>query len=123
MSAGLVLAAPSSGGGKTVVTLALLRHLAGRGVRVASAKAGPDYIDAAFHAAAAGLPCRSLDPWAMRPATLAGEVAALEAEAELVLCEGAMGLFDGTGATGEEGSTAALAVTTGWPVLLVVDAC
>jgi cobyrinic acid a,c-diamide synthase len=122
MSAGLVIAAPASGGGKTVVTLALLQCLAARGMRVAAAKAGPDYIDGAFHKAASGLPCRNLDLWAMRPATFAGEVATLEAAAELVLCEGAMGLFDGTGDTGEEGSTAALAGATGWPVLLVVDA-
>jgi len=58
----------------------------------------------------------------MRPATLAGLVGGLEADAELVLCEGVMGLFDGTGPDGEAGSTAALAHRTGWPVVLVVDA-
>jgi cobyrinic acid a,c-diamide synthase len=58
----------------------------------------------------------------MRPAILAGVVAALEADAELVLCEGVMGLFDGTGPDGEAGSTAELARLTGWPVVLVVDA-
>src|SRR5260370_19812859 len=58
----------------------------------------------------------------MRPATLAGLTGQLEADAELVLCEGVMGLFDGTGPDGETGSTAALAHRTGWPVVLVVDA-
>jgi len=119
---GLILAAPASGSGKTLITAGLLRHLRQRGVRVTAAKAGPDYIDPTFHAAASGRPCANLDPWAMRPAILAGLVSELEAEAELVLCEGVMGLFDGTGPDGEAGSTAALARLTGWPVVLVVDA-
>jgi cobyrinic acid a,c-diamide synthase len=118
---GLILAAPASGSGKTLVTLGLLRQLRHRGHRVAAAKAGPDYIDASFHTAASGLACVNLDPWAMRRATLAALVDGLAASADLVLCEGVMGLFDGTGADGEEGSTAALARLTGWPVVLVVD--
>jgi cobyrinic acid a,c-diamide synthase len=119
MPAGLILAAPSSGSGKTIVALALIGALRRRGVAVAAAKSGPDYIDAAFLAAASGGDCRNLDAWAMRPATLAATVAALGAD--LVLCEGAMGLFDGIGAGGQ-GSTAALAHLVGWPVVLVVDA-
>src|SRR5216684_2949795 len=119
---GLILAAPSSGSGKTLVTAGLLRHLRERGVRVAAAKAGPDYIDPTFHAAASGGVCVNLDVWAMRPATLAGLIGALEAAAEIVPCEGVMGLFDGTGPEDQTGSTAALAKLTGWPVVLVVDA-
>ena len=117
---GLILAAPASGTGKTVTTSALLRALNRRGVHAAPAKAGPDYIDAAFLTAAAGRECRNLDLWAMRPATLAGAVAALE-KSDIALCEGVMGLYDGIGARGE-GSTAELARLTGWPVILVVDA-
>ncbi|MGE5546657.1 MAG: cobyrinate a,c-diamide synthase [Solirubrobacterales bacterium] len=121
---GLVLAAPSSGSGKTLTTLGLLAHLVGRGVEVASAKVGPDYIDPAFHAAATGRSCPNLDAWAMRPATLAALVADLSAGSELVVCEGVMGLFDGAAvAAGEPaGSTADVAALTGWPVVLVVDA-
>jgi cobyrinic acid a,c-diamide synthase len=119
---GLIFAAPASGSGKTLIAAGLLRHLSRRGARVIAAKAGPDYIDPTFHAAASGRPCVNLDLWAMRPTTLAGLVAELEAEADLVLCEGVMGLFDGTGPDGEAGSTAALARRTGWPVVLVVDA-
>src|SRR5271154_4485593 len=95
---GLILAAPASGSGKTLVTAGLLRNLRRRGLRVAAAKAGPDFIDPTFHAIASGAPCINLDPWAMRPETLAGLVSALEATADIVLCEGVMGLFDGTGA-------------------------
>lgn len=121
MSAGIVIAAPASGSGKTTLTLALLRHLRRRGWRIASAKAGPDYIDPAFHAAASGTPCLNLDPWAMRAETIAALVATLERESDIVLCEGAMGLFDGAGSSGSRGSTADLAALIGWPVVLVVD--
>ena len=119
---GLILAAPASGNGKTLVTAGLARHLRRGGLRVATAKAGPDFIDPTFHASASGKPCVNLDVWGMRPATLAGLVADLEAGADIVLCEGVMGLFDGTGHDGEAGSTAELARVTGWPVVLVVDA-
>ncbi len=119
---GLILAAPASGSGKTLVTAGLLRALRRSGLLVAAAKAGPDYIDPTFHAAAGAAASRNLDLWAMRPETLAGLVAALEADADIVLCEGVMGMFDGTGADGEAGSTAALARLVGWPVVLVVDA-
>lgn len=119
MTAGLIIAAPASGSGKTLFTLGLLRHLAASGVSVASAKTGPDYIDPAFHAAASGRPCLNLDPWAMRPETLAAAARQLTANAEMIVCEGVMGLFDG--ATVTEGSTADLAEITGWPVVLVMD--
>ena len=120
MSRGLVIAAPASGSGKTTVTLGLLRHLRDRGVRVASIKIGPDYIDPAFHAAASGRACLNVDPWAMREATFAAAIAGASREADLVIGEGVMGLFDG--ATAAEGSTADVAAATGWPVVLVVDA-
>jgi cobyrinic acid a,c-diamide synthase len=118
---GLILAAPSSGSGKTVVTAGLLRHLRRRGLKVAAAKAGPDFIDPTFHALAAATPCPNLDVWGMRPAMLAAVVAGLEANAQFLLCEGVMGLFDGNGADGETGSTAELARITGWPVVLIID--
>ena len=119
---GLILAAPASGSGKTLVTAGLARHLRRGGLRVATVKAGPDFVDPTFHTVAAGKPCLNLDVWAMRPATVAALVARLEAGADIVLCEGVMGLFDGTGPEGETGSTAELARATGWPVVLVVDA-
>ncbi len=120
MVPGLILAAPASGSGKTLVTLALLRALRDRGVKVASAKVGPDYIDPAFHRIAAGAPCHNLDSWMMRPEGIAALVADLTHTAELVVAEGVMGLFDG--GPGGAGSTAELARTLGWPVVLIVDA-
>ena len=120
MTLGLIIAAPASGSGKTVVTLALLRGLRDKGLAVASVKAGPDYIDPAFHTAASGRACLNLDTWAMRPETLGALCARAGAGADLVLGEGVMGLFDG--APDGSGSTADLALITGWPVVLVVDA-
>ncbi len=122
MTKGLVIAAPATGSGKTTLTLGLLRALHRQGVRVAPAKAGPDYIDPAFHAAASFRPCFNLDGWAMRPATLRA-LAARSAEcAELLIAEGVMGLFDGAAVwEGPDGSTASLAAFLGLPVVLVVD--
>lgn len=88
---------------------------------VSPAKVGPDYIDPAFHTAAAGRTSRNIDPWAMRASQLAAEIDVLEKNSALILCEGVMGLFDGIGPTGI-GSTAELAAKTGWPVILIVDA-
>lgn len=121
---GLIIAAPASGNGKTVITLGLLRALRNRGVRVTGAKTGPDYIDPAFHAAATGRVACNLDPWAMRPETLAQLIATAGHESDLILAEGVMGLFDGTNLPGrpDAGSTADLAALTGWPVILVIDA-
>ncbi len=126
MTPGVLIAAPASGSGKTVVTLALLRALARGGVAVASAKVGPDYIDPAFHTAASGRPCTNLDGWAMRPATLDRLIHGLAKGSELIVGEGVMGLFDGAGLPpgarpAGDGSTADLAARTGWPVVLVVD--
>ena len=113
---GVIIAAPASGSGKTAIAAGLVRALRRQGRAVQPYKAGPDYIDAGFLAAAAGRPCRNLDPWAMRPGTLA---AALDADADIAVVEGVMGLFDG--AEGGGGSTADLAALTGWPVVLAVD--
>lgn len=121
MSRGLVIAAPASGSGKTLIVMGLARALTRRGLTVRVAKSGPDFIDPGFHAAAAGAAAINLDAWAMRRETLLSLAAGMEAEADIVLCEGAMGLFDGAGPGGEAGSTAELALLTGWPVVLAID--
>jgi cobyrinic acid a,c-diamide synthase len=119
---GTIIAAPHSGAGKTMVTLALLAALARRGVAVRAAKAGPDYIAPAFHAAATGAPAINLDSWAMPQATLDALAADAAADADLVVIEGVMGLFDGACARGgRRGATADLAARFGVPVILVLD--
>lgn len=119
---GLIIAAPASGSGKTTVTLGLLRALRRAGVAVQPYKCGPDYIDTAFHAVAAGRPGINLDTWAMRP-QLISHLIHSQSGAEVAICEGVMGLHDGAGVEGigNNGSTASLAAATGWPVVLVLD--
>lgn len=119
---GVIVAAPHSGAGKTTVTLALLAALARRGITVRAAKAGPDYIDPAFHAAATGAASVNLDSWAMPRALLDALVAQAVDGAEILIVEGVMGLFDGSAAAaGQCGATADLAAYFGLPVVLVLD--
>jgi cobyrinic acid a,c-diamide synthase len=122
MTAALIVSAPRSGAGKTTVTLGLLAALRRRGMTVRAAKAGPDYIDPAFHAAATGAPSQNLDSWAMRPELLDALLADATRDADLVVIEGAMGLFDGVpGEPGHSGAAADLAARWRMPVLLVLD--
>ena len=124
IGSGLVIAAPSSGDGKTVITLGLLRAFRNSGFTVNSIKIGPDYIDPAYHSAASGRCCRNLDFWGMNDQTLLRQRALAMEQSNLVLSEGVMGLFDGaaTGRPIDTGSTADAAKWLGWPVILVVDA-
>jgi len=119
---GLIVAAPRSGAGKTTVTLGLLAALKRRGLAVQAAKAGPDYIDPAFHQAATGRKSVNLDSWAMRPSLLDALVVEAASRADMLVIEGVMGLFDGIdAAAGRTGSTADLAARFVLPVLLVID--
>ena len=120
MAKGLVLAAAKSGSGKTVVTLALARAFRNKGLTVAVAKIGPDYIDGRFHQAASGSPCINLDPWAMGMAHCHARISALGKDVDLVIIEGVMGLYDT--AEGQNASTADVADALGLSVILVLDA-
>jgi cobyrinic acid a,c-diamide synthase len=118
----LIVAAPRSGSGKTMVALGLIGALARRGMAVRGLKAGPDYIDAAFLAAATGAPAHNLDSWAMPQPLLDALVQEAAGGADALVIEGVMGLFDGIGGTpGCGGSTADLARRLDIPVLLVLD--
>jgi cobyrinic acid a,c-diamide synthase len=117
-----MVAAPRSGAGKTTVTLGLIAALRGRGINVRAGKSGPDYIDAAFHAAASGAPSVNLDSWAMPRKLLDFVAATAMAAADLFVIESAMGLFDGIGGQhGHSGAAADLAARFALPVLLVLD--
>ncbi|WP_030012269.1 cobyrinate a,c-diamide synthase, partial [Brucella melitensis] len=117
---GFMIAAPASGSGKTTVTLGLLRALKRRGEVLAPVKAGPDYIDPAYHRAASGVDCFNLDPWAMRPELISALSSRMtESGARVLVAEGMMGLFDG--AIDGKGSSADLARLLDLPVVLVVD--
>lgn len=119
---GLIIAAPRSGAGKTTVTLGLLAALRRRGVRVRAAKSGPDYIDPAFHAAATGMASVNLDTWAMAPKLIDALASEAARDADLLVIEASMGLFDGVaGAPGRTGAGADLAQRLGYPVVLVLD--
>jgi cobyrinic acid a,c-diamide synthase len=122
---GLIVAGTGTGTGKTMLTAALIRAFDRAGHRVAAFKTGPDYIDPAHLARAAGRPAFNLDSWAMDTAMLRGLYAAAARDADLVIGEGVMGLFDGARGPARDGfapgSTAELAHCLGLPVVLVVD--
>ncbi len=99
--------------------MGLIRALRNRGIAVAAAKVGPDYIDPHFHEAASGKPCVNLDLWAMGATTCKALLASAADGNDVVVVEGVMGLFDGP--LGAKGSTADLAATLALPVVLVVD--
>ncbi|WP_345471788.1 cobyrinate a,c-diamide synthase [Actinoallomurus oryzae] len=118
----LVVAAPTSGSGKTTVATGLIAALAAQGLDVSPHKVGPDYIDPGYHALAAGRPGRNLDPWLtaedlVEPLFLHGA-----RDADIAVVEGVMGLYDGAAGAGEFASTAHVAKLLGAPVVLVVDA-
>lgn len=119
MAKGLIIAATQSGSGKTLLTTALLGALKARGMNVASAKTGPDYIDGQVHGLSTGESAINIDPWAMSQSRQRSLLAQRAEGQDLVLIEGVMGLFDG--AASGKGSTADLAKTLQLPVVLVVD--
>ncbi|WP_144294900.1 cobyrinate a,c-diamide synthase [Rhodoligotrophos appendicifer] len=121
-ASGLMIAAPRSSSGKTTITIALLAALKARGLRMKSAKTGPDYIDPAFHTAATGQTTFNLDSWAMPPPLLDNLMCETAENADLFLVEAAMGLFDRIEAPpGRSGAPADVAARFGLPVILVLD--
>ena len=117
----IMLAGVCSGCGKTTATLALLRALKSRGLRVAPFKSGPDYIDPGFHRVACGQACHNLDEWLCSPEAVKRILRIGSEGADIAVIEGAMGMYDGV-AGGSRCSAWSLSRHTGTPVILVVDA-
>jgi len=118
----VVIAATRSGDGKTTVATGIMAALRASGLRVSPHKAGPDYIDPGYHAAACGVPGRNLDPWLAGEDLIAPLLRHGAAGADVAVIEGVMGLFDGASGRGDFASTAHVARLTGSPVILVVGA-
>ena len=112
----LFISAPASGQGKTTITAGLARYHRRLGRRVRVFKTGPDFLDPMILARASGTPVLSLDLWMVGETACRNLLAQAAAEADLILIEGVMGLFDGTP------SSADLATTFGVPVLAVISA-
>ena len=116
----LLVAAGSSGSGKTTFTLGLLRALKKRGLTVQSFKCGPDYIDPKFHHLASGSSSINLDLFMMSPEHVRAVYARHTQTADAVVVEGVMGLYDGY--VRMHGSSAEVARTVAIPTVLLVDA-
>lgn len=112
----LIIAAPASGHGKTLVTAGLARALQAQHKKVTVFKMGPDYLDPMFLRQAAGLEVRQLDYWMLANGEIAAELARASEASDFVLIEGVMGLFDG------KQSVSVLAKEFNIPVLVVADA-
>ncbi len=116
----LLVAAPASGAGKTTVTCALLQAFKVRGMRLASFKCGPDYIDPLFHREVIGTDARNLDLFLSPEPVVCALLADAAQGCDLALLEGAMGYYDGI-AVSDDASAWDVARATGTPVVLVVD--
>ncbi|MFC3576106.1 cobyrinate a,c-diamide synthase [Streptomyces yaanensis] len=118
----LVIAAPSSGSGKTTVATGLMAAFAQRGLAVSPHKVGPDYIDPGYHTLATGRVGRNLDAYLCGPELIAPLFLHGARGCDLAVVEGVMGLYDGAAGEGELASTAHVAKLLRAPVVLVVDA-
>ncbi|MDQ0990166.1 cobyrinate a,c-diamide synthase [Streptomyces sp. V3I7] len=118
----LVIAAPSSGSGKTTVATGLMAAFTARGLAVSPHKVGPDYIDPGYHALATGRAGRNLDAYLCGPELVAPLFLHGARGCDLAVVEGVMGLYDGAAGEGELASTAHVAKLLRAPVVLVVDA-
>ena len=117
----IMLAAPSSGSGKTLITCGILQALVNRGFRVASFKCGPDYIDPMFHSRVIGVKSGNLDTFFTDKATTRYLFGRSAAEAEISVAEGVMGYYDGLGGISEEASSSDVAAALNMPVVLVIN--
>jgi cobyrinic acid a,c-diamide synthase len=119
---GFLIAGTASGVGKTTITLAILAALRRRGLAVQPFKGGPDFLDTGHHTRIAGRVARNLDTWMLSADANKDVMRQASCDADAIVVEGMMGLFDGKDGAGEAGSTAEIAKLLGLPVVLVLDA-
>lgn len=117
----IMLAAPASGSGKTLITCGILQALVNRGFQVASFKCGPDYIDPMFHSRVIGVKSGNLDTFFTDKETTRYLFGKHASKAEISVAEGVMGYYDGLGGISEEASSADVAAALEIPVVLVVN--
>ena len=117
----ILLAAPGSGSGKTLLTTGLLTLFQNRGIRCRSFKCGPDYIDPMFHKYVLGIDSCNLDSFFLSEEELRALFRKRAERAELSILEGVMGYYDGIGGNSLSASTYEVARITDTPVILVVD--
>jgi len=117
----VLIGAPKSGSGKTLITCALLLALKKRNIDVMSFKCGPDYIDPMFHRSIQGIPSENLDTFFLEEKGIKDVFVGCMADHKMAVMEGVMGLYDGLGGVRKEGSSYHLAQVTGTPIILVVD--
>ncbi len=120
MKTAFLIAAPTSGSGKTTIARGLMALFTQKGYKVQPFKCGPDYIDTKFHEAVCGRPSINLDTFMASKEHVQELFAHYGADADICIVEGMMGLFDGY--ERDKGSSAEIAATLGIPVVLVVDA-
>ena len=120
MKSKFLIAAPTSGSGKTTIARGLMALLVSKGFCVQPFKCGPDYIDTKFHEAVCHRPSVNLDTFMATPGHVKALFDKYGADADVCIVEGMMGLFDGYDRY--KGSSAEIACTLGIPVVLVVDA-
>ena len=120
MKASFVIAAPTSGSGKTTIARGLMALLTSKGMKVQPFKCGPDYIDTKFHEAVCGRPSINLDTFMASPEHVRELFIHYGSDADVCIVEGMMGLFDGYDR--ERGSSYEIARVLDIPVVLVVDA-
>ena len=118
----IMIAAPQSGSGKTLITCALLQALKEKNYYLESFKCGPDYIDPMLHKTVLGISSRNLDPFFTEDSITRMLLAKGQDSRDLAVIEGVMGLYDGLGGIREEASSYALAKATNTPILLTVNA-
>ena len=117
----ILLTAPASGSGKTLITCGILQALVNRGLKVASFKCGPDYIDPMFHGKVIGTKSRNLDTFFTDAGTTRYLFARNTSGCDVAVAEGVMGYYDGLGGVKTEGSTYEVACTLDMPAVLIVN--